>query len=197
MVSAAHLNELDYTTLDDDSAERVRQALSRGEKAVTGYMPDQSLDFAVRNYKRLSALGILEVNWMPAYLHAHHFKDIPLSLLRAVFDACDRNVLQRDYPIPPRGRFCVGERFSLFRGCAGPEHRMGMSWLTSLDKAIWYAAHHAAYYGLDSLAVYAAVAGRDEIYCCGEHYDYDYIVCPKARWRIDVPPLEFRLDRPR
>jgi hypothetical protein len=74
---------------------------------------------------------------------------------------------------------------------------MGMSWLTSLDKAIWYAAHHAALHKLTNLAVYVAVVDRAEIYCCGDHYDYDYIVHPKTWWPVPVPLSEFRVDRRR
>ena len=72
-----------------------------------------------------------------------------------------------------------------------------MSWTSSLDKAIWYAAHHVKYYNLENITVYAAVVERDEIYCCGAHYDFDFIVCPNEWWPIDVPKEEFRLDRPR
>jgi hypothetical protein len=53
-----------------------------------------------------------------------------------------------------------------------------MSWTHSLDKAIWYAAHHAEYYDLTNLAVYVAAVNRSDIYCVGEHYDSDYIVYP-------------------
>jgi hypothetical protein len=45
---------------------------------------------------------------------------------------------------------------------------MGMSWSMSLDKAIWYAAKHAAAEKLSNVAVYAATVDRDGIYCCGE-----------------------------
>jgi hypothetical protein len=67
----------------------------------------------------------------------------------------------------------------------------------TLGGAIWYAAHHAAYYDLVNVAVYATVVDRSEIYCCGDHYDFDYIVNPKTWWKVDVPAAEFRLNRPR
>lgn len=64
------MEKLDYSMLGAADAERVGEALSRGEETITGYMPDQSLKFILSNYKQLTALGILEVNWMQAYLHA-------------------------------------------------------------------------------------------------------------------------------
>ena len=191
------MQTLDYSLLSDSDAEAVRGALSRGEQCIAGYIPSSArLPFVVRNYRQLSDLGVLEENWTTAYLHASHFSDVPLSLLRELFDACDKRILQQRYPIPTLPYLC-GERFSLFRGCAGPNHRKGMSWLTSLDKAIWYAAHHAANHDLTDVAVHATTVDPDEIYCCFECYDFDYIVCPENWWRIDVPPSEFRIDRPR
>jgi hypothetical protein len=198
------MHRLDYSDLLVTEVEGIEQALSTGEgEKITWYIPDKALAFVLRNYRRLAELGILEPNWMSAYLHASHFNAVPLSLLQDVFNTCDKKILQKHYRIPDLPRLnpnlprLGGERFSLFRGCAGPEHRMGMSWLASLDKAIWYAAKHAAHYELTNLAVYAAVVDRAEIYCCGDFYDLDFIVYPRAWWRVDVPATEFRLDRPR
>jgi hypothetical protein len=188
---------LDYSGLLDTEIEGIEQALSTGRGGtITGYIPDKKLGFVLRNYRRLAELGVLEPNWMSAYLHASHFNDVPLSSLQDVFDTCDKKILQKDYPIPDIP-YLGGGRFSLFRGCAGPDHRMGMSWLTSLDKAIWYAAHHAAWYEVANQAVYAATVDPSEIYCVGEFYDFDFIVRPKVWWKIDVPISEFRLERPR
>jgi hypothetical protein len=198
------MHNLDYSGLLDTDIEKIELALSNREGETVGdHIGEKRFGFVLRNYRRLAELGILETNWMSAYLHASHFNDVPLSLLRDVFDTCDKNILQKHYPIPVPP--CIStehigtDRISLFRGCAGPDHRMGMSWLTSLDKAIWYAAHHVACYGLGptTQAVYASTVDRTEIYCCGEFYDFDYIVCPKVWWRVDVPISEFRLDRPR
>jgi len=86
---------------------------------------------------------------------------------------------------------------TLFRGCAGPVHSWGMSWTSSLDKAIWYAAHHAEFYNLSDLAVYVATVAVEDIYCRLDHYDDDFIAYVQGAWRIDVPSGEFRLDRPR
>jgi hypothetical protein len=199
----------DYSSLLDADVARVQHALSIGDHhQIFGYIPEKALQFVLSNYKRLSDHGILEQNWMQAYLHASHLNDVSLSLLQEIFDACDKQVLQKHYPIPvlywlPDSDWLGvlasrrGERISLFRGCAGPEHRMGMSWIASLDKAIWYAAKHAAYYQLTNLAVYATTVHRDEIYCCGYQYDFDFIVRPKTWWPVDVPESEFRLDRER
>jgi hypothetical protein len=199
----------DYSPLLDADVARVKHALSIGDHhQIVGYIPQKALQFVLSNYKQLSDHGILEQNWMHAYLNASHLNDAPLSLLQEIFDACDKRVLQKHYPIPALywlpdsdslGMLASrrGERFSLFRGCAGPEHRMGMSWIASLDKAIWYAARHAACYQLTNLAVYATTVHRDEIYCCGSQYDFDFIVRPKTWWPVDVPESEFRLDRER
>ncbi|CAN1211569.1 Cytosolic protein [Tumidithrix helvetica PCC 7403] len=165
--------------------------------SIYGFIPEKGLDFIVKNFRALSSIGVLEQNWMDAYTHASNFEDIPLDLMQEIFDTCDRELLQKNYPIYVGDHFNNGERFSLFRGCAGLIHKKGMSWTSSLDIAIWYAAHHAEYYDLDNVAVYAAVVNREEIYCCGCHYDYDFIVRPKEWWRIEVPQSEFRLDRPR
>jgi hypothetical protein len=189
------VHQVDYSELTDTDIKRVEHAMSTGDgKQLSGYIPEKKLGFVLRNYMQLAELGILEPNWMMAYTHASNFGGVSLSLLQEIFDACDKNILQQDYPLPPLTRL-DGHRFSLFRGCAGPEHRMGMSWVPSLDKAIWYAAHHAALRNLTKLAVYAATVDRAEIYCRGDHYDYDYIVRPKTWWRVDVPDAEFKVDR--
>jgi hypothetical protein len=190
------LDKLDCSALLDAEIAQIKQAIANGEPFY-GYIPGKGLQFVLNNYRVLAQLGALERAWVPAYLHASHFKDAPLSVLQEVFDTCNRDKLQEHFPIYVGDHFSRGERFSLFRGCAGPEHRKGMSWTSSLDKAIWYAAHLAAYYELDNLAVYAAVVDRSEIYCCGDHYDFDYIVHPQTWWKVDVPADEFRLDRPR
>jgi hypothetical protein len=189
---------LDCSGLDPADVERVNHALATGERDLNWCLAEKGFAFVLRNYRELAELGFLEESWGSAYLHSSHFNETPLDVLQAVFDACDRTALQKLWPVPTLARVHrQPERISLFRGCAGPEHRMGMSWLTSLDKAIWYAAHHVAYYNLTSPAVYATTVGRDEIYCCFDHYDHDYIVRPQSWWLVDVRPSEFRLDRVR
>jgi hypothetical protein len=190
------LDELNCSGLLKSEAAHVKRAIENGEPFI-GYIPSKAFEFVLRNYRRLAELRVLERNWVPAYLQASQFDAVPLAVLQEVFDSCNRRVLQEHFPIYVGDHFSRGERFSLFRGCAGPEHRKGMSWTSSLDKAIWYAAHHAAYYDLKNLAVYAAVVDRSEICCCGDHYDFDYIVHPKMWWKVDVPTAEFRLNRPR
>lgn len=190
------VDSLDWSELSENECAQVRGAMERSER-FHGYIPSKAFRFILGNYQQLARLKILETNWMPAYVHSSHFADIPLDLLKAVFDACDRKALQKEYPIEVGDHFSRGERFSLFRGCAGPQHRKGMSWTGSLDKAIWYAAHHVAYYDISKAAVYATVVDRSEIYCCGQHYDFDFIVHPATWWKVEVPAAEFRLDRPR
>lgn len=116
-----------------------------------------------------------------------------IGTIKAIFDACDRERLRALKPLTQ----IAGERATLFRGCAGPVHTLGMSWTSSLDKAIWYAAHHATYYDLSDCAVYVTTMPVSEIYCCLDHYDHDCIAYPPSAWRVDVPAQEFRLDRPR
>ncbi len=194
--AAKLLEKLDFSGLSKDEVKSVSISFIKGEMFV-GYIPANAFDFVLRNSEVLFEPGILEDNWMQAYTHASHFEEVPLEKLQSLFDLCDKDVLQQNYPIPNVDHFSKGQRLSLFRGCAGPEHRMGMSWTLSLDKAIWYAAHHAEFYHLNNLAVYVSVVEKSEIYCCGNHYDYDFIVQPKQWWSVDVPASEFRLDRPR
>jgi hypothetical protein len=122
----------------------VKDAISEG-RDFYGYIPEKGLKFIINNFKSLSSIGALEQNWMQAYTHASHFEDIPLDLIQEIFKLCDKKILQENYPVYVGDHFSNGERFSLFRGCAGPIHKKGMSWTSSLDKAIWYAAHHAEY----------------------------------------------------
>jgi hypothetical protein len=189
---------MDYTGLSGTESQRIEEAIASEEDRnnLAGCIPEKKrLGFMLRNFKRLAELEILEHNWMAAYTFASHFNDVPLALLQQVFDACDKVTLQKLYPIPEGPT----RRLSLFRGCAGPDHRMGMSWTTSLDKAIWYATQHAAYRNLTNRAVYAATVDRSEIYCRGhDHFEpNEFIVLPTTWWKIDVPAHEFRLDRPR
>jgi hypothetical protein len=194
--------------LTASEADAVRVAISQGEEAdVVSCIPGKALQFTLANYLQLAALRVLERNWMAAYVHAQapDLAHVPLNQLKTVFDACDRDILQKDCPIYGGDRQSNWQRFSLFRGCAGPDHRKGMSWTSSLDKAIWYASHHVAIHAaryphlptLNNVAVYAASVSRSEIYCCANHYDLDYIVHPTKWWRVNVPVAEFRLDRPR
>lgn len=188
------MNLLDFSGLTNDEASAVQMAISRAEN-FHGYIPASSLEFIVRNYRELAALGALEAPWLDAYVHASHFNAHGLSVLKAVFDACDRDRLRSLKPLA--GDATIAQRLTLFRGCAGPVHTMGMSWTSSLDKAIWYAAHHAEFYDLSDCAVYVVTVPADDIYCRLDHYDNDFIAYPQGAWRIEVPSGEFRLDRPR
>jgi hypothetical protein len=145
----------------------------------------------------LAALGALEAPWLDAYVHASHFREQGVSVVKSVFDACNRDRLRMLKPLGETLTLERGGRLTLFRGCAGPVHSMGMSWTPSLDKAIWYAAHHVEYYDLASPAVYVATVPVAEIYCRLDHYDDDFVVHPCKAWLVDVPAGEFRLDRPR
>ena len=105
------------------------------------YIPTQVFDFILRNFAALRELGALEEVWLDAHIFQNRFADYGLETVKAVFDACDRSKLQTSKPINAPIAIARQERVSLFRGCAGPVHHMGMSWTSSLDKAIWYAAH--------------------------------------------------------
>ncbi len=188
------IDTLDFSSLSEAKASAVRLAIKRSENFY-GYIPLEGLEFIIRNYRQLAALEVLEDPWLDAYVHASHFNSHGVHILRSVFDACDR---QRLRSLKPLGDVVnANGRVTLFRGCAGPVHSMGMSWTSSMDKAIWYAAHHAALYELDNRSVYVATVPADNIYCRLDHYDADFIVHPAEAWRIDVPQSEFRLDRPR
>lgn len=187
---------LDFAGLTEGDANDVRMAIARGEN-FHGYIPKDCLVFIIRNYRMLAALGALEAPWLDAYVHASHFREQGVSVLKSVFDACDRDRLRALKPLGEAVSLVRGDRLTLFRGCAGRVHGMGMSWTPSLDKAIWYAAHHVDYYALRDPAVYVATVAVAEIYCRLDHYDDDFIVHPREAWRVDVPASEFRLDRPR
>jgi hypothetical protein len=191
-----YTDKLNFDGLTSKDAEAVRLAIARSEN-FHGYIPADSLKFIVRNYPVLAALGHLEAPWLDAYVHASHFSEFGVDVLKAVFDACDRDRLRALKPLGERFLHTKSGRLTLFRGCAGPEHRMGMSWTPSLDKAIWYAAHHVAYYDLADPAVYVATVAVADIYCRLDHYDDDFIVYVPDAWPVAVPASEFRLDRPR
>lgn len=187
---------LDFDGIDPGDARNTRDAITRGEN-FHGCIPSESFGFILRNYRVLSALGVLEAAWLDAYVHVSHFDGVGLDVLRAIFDACDRARLLELKPLGDAVALTQNGRITLFRGCAGPVHHRGLSWTPSLDKAIWYAAHHAEYYDLGNVAVYAATLDVPDIYCRLDHYDIDLIACPSEWWRVDVPTNEFRLDRPR
>jgi hypothetical protein len=190
------ISGLDFTGVSETGAANVRAAIAAGEN-FHGCIPSEGLGFIIRNYRQLATLNVLEAAWLDAYVHASHFEGYGLEALQAVFGACDRDRLRHLKPLNDRCTLAETERITVFRGCAGPVHSMGMSWTPSLDKAIWYAAHHAEFYDLTNLAVYVATLPVAEIYCRLDHYDHDLIAQPKVTWRVDVPDEEFRLDRPR
>ena len=187
---------INFLDLGLHEIEQVKSAIT-GDGDFYGYILKKCFGFILENFKQLSLIGVLEENWMQAYTHASHFNNTSLDRIQEIFDTCDKDILQEKYPIYVGDHFCNGKRFSLFRGCAGPNHKKGMSWTSSLDKAIWYATHHAEYYDIANMAVYASVVNRDDIYCCGNHYDYDFIVRPDNWWKIEIPQNEYRLSRPR
>jgi hypothetical protein len=190
------MGSLDYGNLSPDEAKRVASAIARGENFY-GYIPSEAFDFIKRNFVELGRLGVLEDAWLSAYIFKSHFAEYSLEAVKAIFDACDRTKLRSLQPIDDPVNVAKNGRLSLFRGCAGPEHRMGMSWTASLDKAIWYAAHKAAYYDLSDLAVYATTVEIDEVYCRFNRNEEEFIVLPQRWWKINIPVDEFRLDRKR
>ncbi|MCH7541794.1 hypothetical protein IH981_03440, partial [Patescibacteria group bacterium] len=150
------MENINFEDLNREETDQVKNAILNG-RVFDDYIPGKGFNFILKNFKPLSAMGVLEESWMQAYTHASHFAGIPLDLIQEIFDTCDKKTLQEKYPIYVGDHFSNGERFSLFRGCAGATHKKGMSWTSSLDKAIWYAAHHAEYYDLDNVAVYTTV----------------------------------------
>jgi hypothetical protein len=187
----SHLKALVFSGLDGRSADAVTSAIRRSEN-FHGYIPSESLDFIVRNYRALASLGALEAAWLDAYVHASHFAAHPLETLKAIFDACDPRRLQHLKPVGDLGALSQNERVTLFRGCAGPRHTLGMSWTQSLDKAIWYAAHHVAHYDLSNPKVYVATISIESIYCRLDHYDGDFIALPDEAWPVAVPSANAR-----
>ena len=127
-----------------------------------GYIPAESLSFIIRNYRILAPMGALEAAWLDAYVHSSHFYEHGLSVVKSVFDACNRDRLCMLKPLGEALTFEKEGRLTLFRGCAGPAHSVGMSWTPSLDKAIWYAAHHVEYYDLANPTVYVATVPMAE-----------------------------------
>lgn len=185
----------DFTGLSSEEVANVTKGIAGDQDLCWLLGSEKSMDFIMRNYLRLAAAGNLERSWISTYVHTSHFNDIGLTRLRAIFDACDRSRLQT-LSVPVRKDIST-ERISLFRGCAGPIHSLGMSWTTSLDKAIYYAALHSEHHDLKNLAVYTTTVATEEIYCRLDKNEHEFIVIPSTAWRIDVPPSEFRLDRPR
>tara|TARA_A100001391_G_scaffold199804_2_gene183435 strand:+ start:1876 stop:2448 length:573 start_codon:yes stop_codon:yes gene_type:complete len=187
---------IDYSTLEHRDALAVAAALDRREN-FCGYIPSQAFDFILLNASALRQQGALEEAWLDAYLNQSHFADHGFDVVKAVFDMCDRSRLRAGKANDDPVAIARSGRVSLFRGCAGPVHHMGMSWTASLDKAIWYAAHKAAYYDQTNLAVYTATVAIEEVYCRLDRNEEEFIVAPSAWWKVEVPESEFRLDRPR
>lgn len=187
---------MDFGSIPAAEAAKAAAAIARGENFY-GYMGSEAFDFIIRNVDALRAAGALEEAWLDAYIFKSHFQDYSLATIKAVFDACDPGRLRSLKPLDSPLDLSRSGRISLFRGCAGPEHRKGMSWTTSLDKAIWYGAHKAAYHDADSVAVYATTADLNDIYCRFDRNEEEFILVASEWWRVAVPDSEFRLDRPR
>lgn len=188
--------EMNFINLDPEEISNIKNAINQNEDFY-GYIPEKGMQFILENYLTLAEIGHLERNWMQAYVFASDFNHIPLEMLQKIFDICDRKKLQELYPIPPANNGSITECWSLFRGCAGSDHRMGMSWTSSLSKALWYAAWHKEYKNLHNCCVYATIVEQSEIYCYLERNEPEFIVSPKSWWKIEIPQSEFRIDRPR
>lgn len=119
--------DLDFAGLSEKDAAAVERAIARQEN-FHGYIPAHSLEFVVRNYRALESLGNLEEPWIDAYMHASHLSMIGETVVKAVFDACDRARLLELKPLGDAISLGKDERdrITLFRGCAGPVHTLGM-----------------------------------------------------------------------
>lgn len=189
------LERIDFSGLEDADTMAVKGAIARGEN-FHPYIPENSLTFIIRNHANLKLLGVLEAAWLDAYVHAFHFADQSFATIKAVFDSCDRAQLRSLRPLDEAIARSKNRRVTIFRGCAGPVHSIGMSWTPSIDTAIKYAARHVAFQDINEPAVYITTVSVDEIYCQLNHYDEELIVHPNDAWKINVPKAEFRLDRP-
>jgi hypothetical protein len=198
------IEALDFSGLENQEILNIKNAISKREDFY-GYIPDQKMDFILKNYMHLSKLGCLESNWIGAYVHGNWPKDITFEIMKAIFDLCNRDVLHTLYPVTEdhlpileRGKY---HSITLFRGCASPAYRHGMSWTTNLSKAIWYAAHHRSCDETlpenQECSVYATIVTKKDIYCFLRYYEPEYIVAPEKFWKIDIPQEEFRTDRAR
>ncbi|NKJ38753.1 hypothetical protein [Rhizobium sp. SG570] len=192
------MSDWDFTGLSADEARVFRQAIKVGDDLHWRF-GERSTDFILRNYLTLAEIGRLEVSWLTTYLHTSHFEHIGFEKLKSIFDTCDRTRLQ-ELSVPVRNGIST-ERISLFRGCAGPAHTRGMSWTTSLDKAIYYATWHREWHlehgQAGEVTVYAATVCLGDVYCRLDHNEDEFLVVPDSVWRIEVPASEFRLNRPR
>jgi hypothetical protein len=91
-----------------------------------------------QDIERFKSQGSLEED-----LHASNFKGLLFQDLKALFDSCDKAVLQQQaeqqgHQAPIRDASQQLNPFSVFRGCVGNEFRQGMSWTTDLYQAIKY-----------------------------------------------------------
>jgi len=91
------LERLDFAGLTERDANEVRNAIARGEN-FHGYIPAESLSFIIRNYRILAPMGALEAAWLDAYVHSSHFREQGLSVVKSVFDACNRDRLCITHP---------------------------------------------------------------------------------------------------
>lgn len=189
---------MDYLDLDPTDVLNVNNAINNNQ-SFYGYIPEEGLRFILKNYKKLHTLGSLEASWVEAYLYSSNFVGIDFETIKEIFDHCNKDVLRNLYPLPDKYG-SKNSRISLFRGCSSPFYKAGMSWTTSLDKAIWYAAHHNEfehYNTLSECSVYASTVDTDEVYCYIDHNEEEFIVIPNKIWKVDIPQSEFRIDRKR
>jgi hypothetical protein len=108
---------LDFAGLTEQDANEVRNAIARGEN-FHGYIPAESLGFIIRNYRILAPMGVLEAAWLDAYVHSSHFSERGLSVVKSVFDACNRERLCMLKPLGQALTFEKEGRLTLFRGGA-------------------------------------------------------------------------------
>lgn len=119
---APDLEMLDFTGIGESDGQRVRTAIQRGDN-FQGYIPSDALNVIVRNYRALARLQVLEPAWLDCYVHSSHFNTYRVETIKAIFDACDRQRLRTLKALTQ----IAGDRATLFRGCAGPVHTLGMS----------------------------------------------------------------------
>jgi hypothetical protein len=161
----------------------------------------RKVNHVILNMDDLKQEGRLEEEWIEAYLFSSCFLNVPFADLKKVFDACDREKLQKLRPLPSRDPSQNHNPFTVFRGCVGSEFREGMSWTTDLYQAIKYPKHaklYELYPNIDNepCSVWVALVYASEIYCCLKRNEPEFIVCPVSYWRVDIPQELFSYSKP-
>jgi hypothetical protein len=153
--------ELNLSCVEPQFIEHAKKDLVEGNiLQIMAYMSNtRSMCFVADNYPMLKQAGVYEKALLHAWIGTRtNFSNWSFPVLEFLFEYADgKTLLECGEPLPGNGPFTV------YRGIAGrgPARRIrGISWTTSLERAIWFAKR----FNFQKPTVFSATVEKSMVY---------------------------------